>query len=85
MIGGNQTEERGRIYEFDMIGTGRGHHTAWAFGVRDVTSIAFVDLSGIKQMFPIASSPAFNKPYVEVDVLVIYKFYALHPKPPENL
>ena len=84
-MGGNQTEEKGNLYEFDMIGTDGGRHSVWAFWVRDFTSIALVNLSRIQQMFPDAPSPAFNKSYGEVDMLIGSNFYTLHPKPPENL
>ena len=80
-MGGNQIEWRGSIFEFDLIGTDGGHHTVCAFGVMDITGIAYVNLSEIKQMFQGAPSSTFNRPYGDVDMLMGSNFFGGESRP----
>ena len=63
-----------------MIGTDEEHHIVWAFEVWDIANIAFVEVRGIKQMFPGAPPLAITRPDEVVDVFMGVNFFCISPQ-----
>ena len=81
-MGGNKNEERGMLFELDLMAEDTVQHKIWAFGIEMNINIPQIYLHQVKNLFPGVTQAAFERPYGNVDLLVGSNFLALHPRVP---